>query len=494
MVSAGYPGQIGAGKTGELSDVVADTAGASSDLLEEGGIASNNEQQHLHDALRRFKRLRWQNCIASACLFAVPTAAFGSSPLVDLMNKATPESLEWFPPGVWHFAVQQLLAQAVIMPLSGGIVKKLTPLQIWMAVTSGILSPLSIGIAAGTNLLWLQYFGAAMGAFGFAAALECDKVVALQWWSVDGSQAFGSAFQGGASGVLMLVFSLLLGSVGNAWGLAGAACAEVLFLILMGLFPLWLALQGELGPPPPELVATIANLPPREVQAPSQESKKTPTKVTFSSPCSLIRSAEFWQVAAFNCLVPFCGFGMKLLLTSVFQTTYGTTFLDSSFLAAGSIVLFVAARIVMPLISRRVPLISMMTATLCITGILYASYPSVIAHLSVWWLMLAKSIAGACFAGLNSLGPLLMLEVFSASDLPIVFAAMGPARGLGWGFGPVVGYYIYLASKNAGIENRQSYNMFFYICAALTLFSAFNIVLLRRNLLRREEKAASDAC
>merc|ERR1712176_1034464 len=188
---------------------------------------------------------------------------------------------------------------------------------------------------------------------------------------------------------------------------------------------------------------------------------------------------EFWQVAAFNFLVPFCGFGMKLLLTSVYQATYGISFLNSSLLATGSLVLFAAVRIVMPLISRLIPLMSVITTTLCITAILYASYPAVIANLS----------AGACFAGLNCLGPLLLLEVYSASDLPVVFAATGPARALGWGLGPVSGFFIHLASKDSGIAIQQSYNPFFYICAAMTFFAAFNVAWLRRNLLRRQAKA-----
>merc|ERR1712187_901263 len=223
----------------------------------------------------------------------------------------------------------------------------------------------------------------------------------------------------------------------------------------------------------------MANLQSRQLQAGFQVSKKTPAKVTFGSRCSLVR---------------FCGFGMKLLLTSVYQATYGISFLNSSLLATGSLVLFAAVRIAMPLISRLVPLMSVITATLFITGILYASYPAVIANLSVWWLLAAKSAAGACFAGLNCLGPLLLLEVYSASDLPVVCAATGPARALGWGLGPVVGYYIHLASKESGIAIQQSYNPFFYICAAMTFFVAFNVAWLRRNLLRRQAKAASGAC
>eukprot|EP00931_Biecheleriopsis_adriatica_P105734 TRINITY_DN8026_c0_g1_i1.p1 TRINITY_DN8026_c0_g1~~TRINITY_DN8026_c0_g1_i1.p1 ORF type:complete len:400 (+),score=66.90 TRINITY_DN8026_c0_g1_i1:316-1515(+) len=397
------------------------------------------------------------------------------------MNDANPENLQWLPPGVWHFAVQQLVAQAVILPLSGGIIKKLSPLQVWMAVATSTLSPLSIGIASTTGLFWLQYFGAAMAAFGFATALESDKVVALQWWAVDGSQAFGAAFQGGANGVSMLLFSLFLGVAGNAWGLALAAYAEAGLLVMMFLFPLWLALRGELGPPSPDLVAAMADVQQNQAREVPEGTKKT-SKLTLSS---MLRSVDFWQVAAHNFLYPFGGFGMKLLLTSTFQATYAESFLDSSILATGTIILFVAVRIAMPLISRLVPLMSVLTALLCINTFLYASYPSVIAHLSVWWLFAAKSIAGACFAGLNSLLSLLFLEVYSPPDLPLAFAATGPARALGFGLGPVVGYYIFLASQDNGIKIQESYNIFFYICAALALVAACNVVWLWRNLSQR---------
>ncbi|CAE7714050.1 unnamed protein product [Symbiodinium pilosum] len=413
----------------------------------------------------RHRCLRWKNTIASVCMFGAVSGIFGMSPLSDLMNNQVPEGWEWLAPGVTVPAVTHLLAQAVVLPATGGMAKRLEPWQTWLVVTLGMVSPLSIALSSLQGLFWLQYAGAAVASIGVAMSLEYTQVVVLQWWALDGRQNVGVAFQGMMMASSMVVISVILGITGNAWGLAGAAYSEVCLLAIIYLFPLLLVARGELGPPPASLLV-----------APTSHLRQSPAP----SVASLVRSASFWHVVLHQFLVPFTGFGMKLLLTSVFQTTYGTSFLHSAYLASVSMVLFVAARGVFPLISQAIPLFLVLSVLLLINSVLYASYPSIIAHLPVWWLLIAKSLAGAAFAGMLCLNPLVLLQIYSPVDLPVVFAATGPARGLGFALGPVVGYYLFLACQGGGMDDQTSYNLFFYISAALSLAAAMNMLWLQK--------------
>ncbi|CAE7227072.1 unnamed protein product [Symbiodinium natans] len=427
---------------------------------------------------RELDALRWKNTLASVCMFGAISGIFGMSPLAHLMNQHTPAHLKWLAPGVTVPAVTHFLAQVVVLPLTGGMSKKLKPLQIWLLVAVGMASPLSIGLSSLEGMFWLQYVGAALASVGVACSLEYTQVVVLQWWAIDGRQNLGLAFQGALMASLMVVISLLLGISGSSWGLAGAAYSEVCFLAVMNLYPLLLACRGELGPPAADLTTTHG------IQRAS-ESLPAGSPASRATLGTLIRSAGFWHIAMHQFLVPFSGFGIKLLLTSIFEAAYGTSFLHSAYLASLSMVLFVLTRMLFPLISRAVPIFLVLGIMLLLNSVLYAAFPLIIAHLPVWWLLAAKSMAGAIFAGMLCLNPLVLLQLYGPADLPAVFAAAGPARGLGFALGPAAAYYLSLASQDDGTELQSSYDPFFYICAALSLVAAMNMACLRRVSMHR---------
>merc|ERR1712232_507296 len=94
----------------------------------------------------------------------------------------------------------------------------------------------------------------------------------------------------------------------------------------------------------------------------------------------------------------------------------------------------------------------------------------------------SKTLAGACFAGMLVMSPLLLLKAYAASDMPVVFNALQPAMGLGFSFGPVTGYYTYLLSTQSGWSQQHAYNPFFYACAALSVIAGLNMALLHFRL------------
>lgn len=434
---------------------------------------------------RHERALRWKNSVASFCMFSVVSASFGASPIVDSMNQRawqTSDAIGWLAPGVTQPALLQICTQMIVMPLAGSVMKRLAykGIPIWCTSLLAVLNPISIGLSANTGQAWIQYVGAALAAPAFALGLEFEKVVVVQWWALDGKQCQGLAIQGGMVGLQVTLFSYIMGWACNNWGLAPAAYASGVIIFLFSLWPLWIALRGELGPPPADLAARARK--DNTSCAPRRQSTRKELAGTLS----------FWQVSFHLMSFMFAGFGMKLLLTAVFQAAYSVSFMTSANLATLTLVTYVIARAGFPLIASRVRLLPMMVVMLVLNATLYGSYPLIIQHLSIWWLMVAKTIAGASFAGLLCMQPLLLLEVFGPQDLGVAFVSTAPARCLGFAFGPIVGYYTYLLSSQNGWSEQRAYDPFFYTCAALTAANAINIAVLHVRLTSRQSQELQD--
>jgi hypothetical protein len=389
------------------------------------------------------------------------------------MNEASAKEFLWLAPGVTVPAVTQLVAQAIVMPFMGSLVKRLSLKGMWLTSFMGVLGPLSIGISASTGVVWIQYLGAVLAAPAFVLGLEYEKVVVIQWWALDRKQRIGTSIQGGMVGAQTVLFSLVMGWSCYRFGLAPTAYFMAALFAMFSLYPLRLALSGELGPPSAELVHTAAGI--RQPQG----------AMAGLTRCQLFCSLTFWQMFLHNFIVPFTGFGMKLLLTSVFQVAYDTPFLASAKLATLSLVFFGVARVVFTLLVKSGHLMIIMTAMVLFNASLYASSPAIISNLPIWWLLASKTMAGVCFAGLLCMSPLLLLQAYTPSDLPVVFNAIGPARGLGFALGPLVGYYVHVVSRWNGVAHRDTYNPFFYTSAALSVVAGLNMALLHARLSHR---------
>lgn len=176
---------------------------------------------------------------------------------------------------------------------------------------------------------------------------------------------------------------------------------------------------------------------------------------------------------------------MKALLSPIFSATYGVSYLTSSYLAAASLTFFALARIVLPLITQRIPLLPVTMALFSLSTGLYALAPTVIAKLPVVWLLALKTLTGASYAGAIVLLPLLCLEVCGSANYSAIFPYLGPAGGVAGLFGPASGYYLYEWSTQAGYDQQSAYDAFFWVCAVLEGLALLNVLALWRRLLHK---------
>ena len=169
--------------------------------------------------------------------------------------------------------------------------------------------------------------------------------------------------------------SLSLGYMCEYWGLANAAYALALIVAIASLWPLCLALRGELGPPPADL-QTLAN-----------EAKEV--KGTGSSTASLKKPSggerkpqlpylSLYQISFHILAVGVPAYGNKMLLTSIFQDAYSASFLTSANMATVSLVLFALTRSLFVFVAKPGFVMSMLIALMSVNAILYGCYPIII--------------------------------------------------------------------------------------------------------------------
>mmetsp|Transcript_83355 Transcript_83355/g.147298 ORF Transcript_83355/g.147298 Transcript_83355/m.147298 type:complete len:185 (-) Transcript_83355:160-714(-) len=179
---------------------------------------------------------------------------------------------------------------------------------------------------------------------------------------------------------------------------------------------------------------------------------------------------------------------MKMLLTSIFQSSYGVPFLTSANVSALTLVLYAIARGTCAFFAKPGVVFPIQIAMLLLTGALYGCYAAIIQHLPIWCLAIAKTITGGCFAAVMGMQTLTLLEVYEPEDLTEAFTRCQPFAGSGFAFGPVIGYYINLVQKSRGVGDHSAYNIFFYLSAVLYLAAAANMTVLHARLSARSEK------
>lgn len=176
----------------------------------------------------------------------------------------------------------------------------------------------------------------------------------------------------------------------------------------------------------------------------------------------------------------FAGLGMKALLSPIFMAAYDMAYLRSAYFSALSLVLFVVVRGSMPFIASRLRATLASALMLALDTVLFACSPYIIAHSPPECLLLIKTVTGGCFAGMAILYSQLIVEVFGAVNLALVWSLLGPAIGIGQALGPIAGYYIYVSTD--GDEGRQAYDPFFYVCASLVGLALVNLGFLRLRM------------
>lgn len=428
-------------------------------------------------------RMRWKSTLAAVCLNVPVALYFASAVIMPYMNSLSHDP--WLAPGITQPALMHTVATMVIMPCMGNFLPRLSPRRIWMASITSLASPVLIGVSTHPGCAWLQYLGAVVASPGFAVGLQF-RALNLQWWSLDDRAAIGSALHNGLTGLQMVAFCLVSAHLFSSIGFEYGMYAITVIMLACLLFPLLLAIRGELGGP--ALMSTLE--PPQGCLStmPKSSASNVPMAACSANHCI---ARNFWHLFFHLACFPFVGFGMKALTTTIFQTAYGQTYLESTNLTAISLSLFVVVRSGLPLVSHRLSVTRLSACLMTFSAVLYASYPTIIAHAPVWVLLLAKTLSGATYAGTGGVQMLLLMEVYSPSELPKIWAKLGFALGIGFGLGPLVGHYIQTLEGRRGSDAHHAFNPFFYLCATVAALDAVNIMCLDSKSGKATDTAAS---
>lgn len=419
------------------------------------------------------QRMRLKTTLAAMLLDAIPGIYVGSSPWVDFLNaEVPPGTSQWLAPGVTVPGVFIMTSLCIYFPLLAYLLRrKLIAVRAlgFLAVLATAL-PLSIGLTAGTGALWVQYVGAAVGGAGLVAAQFIEKIVAIQWWALTGEASKGAAQMGGSVGLWSLAFTLLSAWLCHGIGLELGMYVLACIIFVATLYPLWLALAGELQAP--ALPAAL-----------TKEAQQASDGEGFSMG-NVLGSLSFWQLFFHFTAFFYFGFGMKALLTPIFQVSYDLSYLKSASFAAIVLAFYAAVRSGLPLLTQHLSLLPIHVGLLAFSAALYACFPGIVANLPVECLVVASTLTGGSFAGLSTLRNLLALEMYGAADLANILPLLEVGVGLGKLIGPVLGYYIYLSASDDGVGGHSSYNMFFYSCAVVAAADALNMLVLHMRTRR----------
>jgi hypothetical protein len=388
---------------------------------------------------------------------------FGGSPLVFYMNDRAKN--EWLAPGVTQPALMNIIANGLILNLAGNFVQRLSARGIVLMSLACLVNPALIAVSTYPGFETLQYLGAVVGAASFATALQFRPAV-MQWWALDGRAAHGAAFIGFGLGLQYIAFALIMAWLLPSLGLANAMYCVAGIFAALETYPIWLAIRGELGSP--------GILPTRTSDIESAETVKGGGTEPFAA--KLWSSKVFWQMWFHRAASTFVGFGMKALTTTIFHVVYDASFLRSTYFTVISLCLLVAANGIFPLLANRLPLLKLVTCLMIGSTILYALYPTIVLACPMWVLLIAQLLSTGSFAGMLTLQQQLNIQLFGASRLGTVSAALGSAQCIGFGLGPVFGHYVQILAADMNDDPTRSFNAWFYICSIVAAVDAINLV------------------
>jgi len=417
--------------------------------------------------------------LAAVSLSGISGMFLGSSPLVEYMNKAVPNNGNPFiAPGVLLPAVYVFVALAVLLPVFGHLLRagSLSIGTLGAMTSLSLAYPLLIGIGSDLSCIWLQFAGATIGALGYASVMQILQVVAIQWWAAIDKTHIGVAITGAAVGIAAVAGTLENAMLCEAFGLARTMYIHTGQVALFVAYPLWLVRHDQLQLPPSALMKRGCETSGETHDRVSEKSPDRLKAVACSSPIELLSTIDFWQLMLHFSVSAFAGLGMKALLSPIFMVAYDMAYLRSAYFSASSLVLFVVVRVSMPFLASRLRASSTSSVMLALDVMLFASAPYVIARSPPEWLLFLKTITGGCFAGMAILYSQLIVEVFGAVNLALVWSLLAPAVGIGQALGPIVGYYIFVS--DAGNARQHAYDSFFYICASLAALALVNLGLL----------------
>lgn len=367
--------------------------------------------------------------------------------------------------------VQSLAICVVIFRIDNGPFR-----QKKLAVTASYLSwPIGFALMALSVQLksrWLLLAGA-FPCLGVAIGVQIGYMHLVVTSVVYGRNVIkGAALSGGACAVGALSWNIVFGEVINSLGFKHLVTALWIFFSLhafgvaVGVF----------------FLNPARYIPSAPVPAANSENRMPAT----SKGLTVRQALRDWRVILFVFIVEsffFAGLTMKTLMSELFEKLLKMSYIDAVRYSDGCLAAYVVARFASPFLAFGDKVFVLFAVVLTLEGIAYALTPWAVG-LDVGTAPIYTSfrvVGGTAFAILKSNTSVLLIRIFGPENVaPIsgIFLATESLVGLG----PSLAFSLHMQQVNAGSSSEHSYDVFFYVCAALVLTSSAGVVVLRQTM------------
>eukprot|EP00746_Dinoflagellata_sp_MGD_P122951 gnl/MRDRNA2_/MRDRNA2_57700_c0_seq1.p1 gnl/MRDRNA2_/MRDRNA2_57700_c0~~gnl/MRDRNA2_/MRDRNA2_57700_c0_seq1.p1 ORF type:complete len:452 (+),score=48.82 gnl/MRDRNA2_/MRDRNA2_57700_c0_seq1:55-1410(+) len=399
--------------------------------------------------------------------FLIGGAYFGMSPLIIPVTAAFNTEVDGdYSGGIFFygFAVMSLVNNFTSC-VGCFVIVNASPWRKFLFVSCGLVA---WPIALAALVLSVQYkllpllFGVAFPLMGFTiGVVVCylQLVEMVHWWGEDINK--GHSLTGGCSAVGALFstwgFGELLHGLGHdnvvvaLWIYCGVHATGVILGLLMFN---------------PARHMRIANSEDKAI-------KGTP----------LSELAKDWRVYVFIFVCWsffFAGMSMKTLLSVLFEELFEMSYIEAVRYSAGCLSFYVVARVAAPLLSAGDYVFNQFLIVLVLEGLAYLCTPWVVHLDDIGHILytLFRLVSGAGFAILCAITGVFIVRVFGTAN---VASISGLFLSIEWiaCLGPSVAFFLHVGDMENGKERTQSWNSFFYLCAAVVFSAALGVFALK---------------
>jgi hypothetical protein len=190
-----------------------------------------------------------------------------------------------------------------------------------------------------------------------------------------------------------------------------------------------------------------------------------------------------WRVYVFVFVVEaffFAGISMKTLMSELFEELMNLEYIHAVRYSGACLAAYFVARSVSPLLTFGDRIFTLFIIVLVSEGAAYALTPWAIRleHGTLGIYTCFRVAGGIGFAVLLSNTAVLLVRVFGSENVARI-SGIFLATECFIGLGPSMAFAIHIGEVRAGKDGEQSYDMFFYICAAIVWAAAGGTALLR---------------
>jgi len=429
------------------------------------------------------------------------------------------------------------LGSEVVLPLLAKNAQKYrNPITIGCALLfpiafalAGYASELSSRLSAVSIALLYVSFPILLGT-GLSCYDNLTRCESLLWWGRDGQKRIGVAILGAAAGGGAIVYTLVSGWL-VAYGRSVSVCLYALaaFQLVPSLYLVYSIKTGQLDSPPPPPSSPRITAPDDsdadateaddiesntrqtrkndkvDAKGDSKPSEKRRTQrqsgpqehrhlvtVTFKTRAEALRHLPVVLKLISLACMSFNGYATKVLLSTMFEVVFDLSKLESAYLSALSLVLFLIGRALIPyyLLDSKFKATSIAIVAAFVSAVAYAVLPSIVGvggstapatkvTTRLVGFVIEKSIIGLCFSCLQTLSGSQIYDLVGPNNLQTVLRCGWPVVGLMGTAGPIVAYITAMSSSSTASQT-EAFNLFFYLSSGIAVLNTIvNIAMSR---------------